>query len=59
MTKDHRRLRIGHNVTISENKENWEERQNFSMNLQTQGVKMDHPQTQRMKLTKRRKAKRK
>jgi hypothetical protein len=50
-------MRIGHSVTISENKEKWEKRQNFSLNLQTQRVKMDHPQTQRIKLTKRRQAK--
>jgi hypothetical protein len=52
-------MSIGYSATISENKEKWEERQNFSLNLQTQGVKMDHPQTQRIKLTKRRHAKRK
>jgi hypothetical protein len=52
-------MSIEYSVMISENKGKWEERQNFSLNLQTQGVKMDHPQTQRMKLTKRRQAKRK
>jgi hypothetical protein len=58
-SKDRHRLSIGYNATIYENKEKWEERQNFSMNLQTQGVKMDHPQTQRIKLAKIRQAKRK
>jgi len=44
---------------IFESKEKWEERQNFSLNLRTEGVNMDNPQTQRMTLTKRRQAKRK
>jgi hypothetical protein len=52
-------MSIGYNATISENKQKWEEIQKFSMNLQTHGVKMDHPQTQRMKFTKRRQDKRK
>jgi hypothetical protein len=41
-------------VTIFETKGKWKERQKFSLNLQTQGVQMDHPQTQRMHLRKRR-----
>jgi hypothetical protein len=59
MSKDRRKLSIGYSATISENKEKLEERQKLPLNFQTQGVKMDHPQTQKMKLTKRRKDKRK
>jgi hypothetical protein len=59
MSEDHHGLSIEYSATISENKGKWEERQKFSLNFQTQRVKMDHPQTQRMKLTKRRQAKRK
>jgi hypothetical protein len=55
--EDHCSLTIKYSVTIYENKGKWEEKQKFSLNLQTQGVQMDYPQTQRMDLTKRRQAK--
>jgi hypothetical protein len=46
-------------ATMTENKEKLKRGQSFSMNFQDQGVNMDHPKTQRMKLTKSRQAKRK
>jgi hypothetical protein len=44
---------------MTEHKEKMEKGDSFSMKFQNQGVKMDHAKTQRMKLTKRRQAKRK